>query len=102
MTGRETDDAELDRAGERIANLQRAIFLRQGWQERKDDRLLDYFFTEPMVKGELFFNLDAMVPGKDGEALSKVGTALDRDKFEQMKTDYYSYRGWIKRPATQP
>jgi len=94
ITGKETDRVELDKTGERILNLQRAIFLRQGWQGRRDDTLLDYFFSEPLFKGELFFNPDAMVPGKGGEPLSKVGAALDRDKFEEMKTEYYGYRRW--------
>jgi aldehyde:ferredoxin oxidoreductase len=94
ITGKETSEAEMELTGERILNLQRAVFVRQGWQGRKDDSLLDYFFTEPLKKGELFFNPDAMVPGKDGKALSKVGTTMDKEKFEDMKTEYYGYRGW--------
>jgi aldehyde:ferredoxin oxidoreductase len=94
ITGKETSVVELDKTGEMILNLQRAIFLRQGWQGRKDDTLLDYFFTNPLQKGELFFNVDAMVPGKNGEPLSKVGYVVDKEKFEDMKTEYYGYRGW--------
>ncbi len=94
ITGHKIDEFEMDKIGERILNQQRAIFLRHGWQGRKDDVLLDYFFTKPLQKGELFFNPNAKVPGKDGAAVSRVGATLDRGKFEQMKTDYYGYRGW--------
>jgi aldehyde:ferredoxin oxidoreductase len=94
ITGRETDKAEMEVTGERILNLQRAIFIRQGWQGRKDDTLLDYLFTDPIKKGEIFFNADAIVPGKDGKAISKLGAVVEREKFEQMKTEYYGHRGW--------
>ena len=94
ITGKGIDDIEFARLGERIFNLQRAIFLRQGWPGRKGDRLLDYLFTEPLKKGELFFDVDALVPGRDGEVISKVGAVVDREKFEKMKTEYYQLRGW--------
>ncbi|OGO30360.1 MAG: hypothetical protein A2Z29_09885 [Chloroflexi bacterium RBG_16_56_11] len=94
VTGKETDDAGLYRLGERIFNLQRAILLREGRPGRDGDRLLDYFFTEPLKKGELFFDVDALAPGRDGEIISKVGAVLDREKFENMKTEYYRHRGW--------
>ena len=94
ITGKEIDDAGLAAYGERIFNLQRAILLRQGWQGRKGDSILDYFFTEPLKKGEIFFNVDGLMPGKDGEIISRVGAIVDKDGFEQMKTDYYEHRGW--------
>jgi aldehyde:ferredoxin oxidoreductase len=94
ITGKETDDAELARMGERIFNLQRAILLRQGRQGREDDRLLDYFFTEPIKKDETFLSPECIMPGKDGKAISKLGAVVDRDKFEELKSDYYDLRGW--------
>jgi aldehyde:ferredoxin oxidoreductase len=94
ITGKEVDDTELARIGERIFNLQRAILLRQGWQGRKGDRILDYFFTEPLKKAELMFNADGLMPGKNGEIISRVGEVVDRNEFEKMKTEYYGYRGW--------
>jgi aldehyde:ferredoxin oxidoreductase len=94
ITGKEVDDRELWKIGERIFNLQRAILLRQGWQGRKGDRILDYFFTEPLKKAELMFNADGLMPGKNGEIISRVGAFVEKDKFEQMKTEYYGYRGW--------
>jgi len=94
ITGRQTDQDELWKLGERVFNLQRAILLRQGWQGCQGDGILDYFFTEPVNKGELFFNPDCLMPGKDGELICKEGAVLDRNEFEKMKTEYYGYRGW--------
>jgi aldehyde:ferredoxin oxidoreductase len=94
ITGKEVDDTELARIGERIFNLQRAIMLREGWQGRKDDKILDYYFTEPLKKAELFYNADGLLPGRNGEVISRVGAVIEKDKFEQMKTEYYGYRGW--------
>jgi aldehyde:ferredoxin oxidoreductase len=94
ITGRELDDAGLGRVGERVFNLQRAILLRQGWPGREGDRLLDYFFTEPLKQGELFYDVYGLVPGKGDEVVSRLGAVVDRDKFEAMKTEYYGLRGW--------
>lgn len=94
ITGNETSEEELYRAGERIFNLQRAILLRDGWEGREGDRILDYYFTEPLKKGEVFFNADAVMPGPGGEIISRLGKTLDRDGFERMKDDYYTLRGW--------
>jgi len=94
ITGKEIDEQELNRTGERIFNLQRAILLRQGWRGRQDDQLLDYYHTEPLEKSEIFWNDDGLVPGKDDEIISKVGTVVDRDDFEKLKDEYYELRGW--------
>ena len=94
ITGKDIDEVGLTKAGERVFNLQRAIMLRQGWGGRKGDRIMDYLFTEPLKKGELFYNYNGFVPGKDGEVISRVGAVVERDKFEQMKTEYYGLRGW--------
>lgn len=94
ITGKETDEAGLNSVGERIFNLQRAIQLRQGWLARKDDTLLDYFFRQPLQEGELFFNPDCLVPGRDGKAISRKGAVVGREEFENMKSEYYGLRGW--------
>jgi len=94
ITGKETDEAELNKIGERIFNLQRAILLRQGWQGRQDDQLLDYYHTEPLQKGEIFWNDDGIVPGENGKITSKIGTVVDPDDFEKLKDEYYELRGW--------
>jgi aldehyde:ferredoxin oxidoreductase len=94
ITGRETSEDELYRKGETIFNLQRAVLLRHGWGGREGDRVLDYFFTEPLKKGEVFFSADGIMPGKDGELISQLGKTLDRDGFQTMLADYYRLRGW--------
>ena len=94
ITGKETDEAGLNMVGERIFNLQRAIQLRHGWNPIKDDVPLDYFFEQPLKEGEMFFDIDCLAPGKDGEVISKVGAILDREAFEKMKREYYKLRGW--------
>jgi aldehyde:ferredoxin oxidoreductase len=94
ITGKKVDDSELVKVGERIFNLQRAILLRQGWSGRQGDKILDYYFTEPLKKAELFYNADCLLPGENGEIISRVGAVVEKDKFEQMKTEYYNLRGW--------
>ncbi len=94
VTGRATSADELLVAGERIFNLQRAIQLRQGWGGRNSDCILEYFFTEALRKGDVFFNPDGIMPGPDGVLVSRIGQVLERDKFETMKSEYYQQRGW--------
>jgi aldehyde:ferredoxin oxidoreductase len=92
VTGRELDEGELDKMGERIFNLQRAILLRQGWGGRSGDRLLDYHHEEPIQY--LRFNRKCEVPGRNGEIKSRKGAVIDREEFEKMKNEYYELRGW--------
>ncbi|GAG00793.1 unnamed protein product, partial [marine sediment metagenome] len=40
-----------------------------------------------------FGNPMCMVPGKDGEIFSRKGMVVEREKFEQMKDEYYQIRG---------
>lgn len=94
ITGKEVDDSSLMEAGERIFNLQRAILLREGWNGRQGDRLLDYYHEKPLKEGELPFNGKGLVPGKDGEVISRIGAVLDRNDFEDLKSEYYELRGW--------
>ncbi len=94
ITGKETTADELLQTGERICNVQRAIHIKLGWGGRKGDRLMEYFFTEPLKEREVFFNPDAIMPGPDGKLISRLGAVLDRDKFEAMKSEYYQLRGW--------
>jgi aldehyde:ferredoxin oxidoreductase len=84
----------LNQIGERIFNLQRAVLLRQGWDGRKGDRLLDYLFQEPLKEGEVYFDHECLVLGKDDKVISKTGNVLDREDFETMKSEYYELRGW--------
>jgi aldehyde:ferredoxin oxidoreductase len=97
VTGRETDEASLNRAGERIFNLYRAILLREGRKGREDDYLPESQFVErdePVYDVFGMFNPDLYLPGKDDEVLSCKGKALSREGFEDMKNEYYQLRGW--------
>ena len=94
ITGKELDETGLNRIGERIFNLQRAILLRQGWEGRRGDILLDYIHREPLKEGEIYFDPECLVLGNNNEVVSKKGSVLKREDFEQMKSDYYELRGW--------
>ena len=92
VTGIETDEAGLYRMGERIFNLQRAALIRDGRRGRKDDTLPEDWHTEPLKRGVM--DPDCLVPGKNGEAVSRKGAVVDRQEFERMKDEYYQIRGW--------
>jgi aldehyde:ferredoxin oxidoreductase len=92
ITGKEIDTAGLNKIGERIYNLQRAILLRQGSGGRQGDRLMDYLHEEPLQ--DVFFNPECLVPGKDGELVSRQGEIIDRTDFEKLKSEFYELRGW--------
>ena len=72
-----TDDAYLDKVGERMFNLERAFNIREGFG-RKDDTLPKRMLTEPLhtreAKGE-------------GQMVSHQDEFLDK---------YYQLRGWTK------
>jgi aldehyde:ferredoxin oxidoreductase len=92
VTGNEIDEDGLYKIGERIFNLQRAILAREGHRGREYDRISEYNFTKPL-KFDLH-NPQLLSPGKGDEVVSKQGAVLDRDKFERLKDEYYSLRGW--------
>jgi len=92
ITGNITDEKGLNKFGERIFNLQRAILMREGWGARQGDRLFDYIHEEPLER--MHFNRQCIVPGKDGNTISRKGEVLEREAFEKMKDEYYGLRGW--------
>jgi aldehyde:ferredoxin oxidoreductase len=92
VTGREMDETGLLEIGERIANLQRAILLREGWPGRDGDQLMDYLFTEPFPGA--YFSADGLAPGPGAAVIKRKGEVVDRQKFEQLKDEYYRLRGW--------
>ena len=92
VTGREIDETGLNAIGEKVFNLQRAILLREGWGGRQGDRLLGYLHDEPLET--VFFNPDCIVPGNNGEPVSRKGLHIERSDFENLKSEYYEERGW--------
>ena len=92
ITGKEIDEAGLNKIGERIFNLQRAVLLRQGWGGRNGDTLLDHLHDEPLEV--VFFNPDCIVPDSKGEIVSRKGNRVKREDFNKLKDEYYELRGW--------
>ena len=75
-TGIETSEQELDKAGERIFNVLRAIDVKNYKRERKID--------EQTIE-------DFKYPGNDD------GVMLDKGKFLKLLDKYYELRGWDKK-----
>ncbi len=92
VTGKELDEDGLYHLGERVFNLQRAILVREGYKSREDDTLAEPVFTVPLPTDRR--DPDCLVPGKDGEVITRKGAVIDREKFEALKDEYYALRGW--------
>lgn len=73
--GREVTREEVLTAGRRLETLVRAYNCREGMTRQEDD-LPKRFFDEAIPKGMF------------------KGFKLDRDQFENMKSEYYTIRGW--------
>jgi aldehyde:ferredoxin oxidoreductase len=92
VTGRELDEEGLNRIGERVFNLQRAIHIREGWKGREADVIPEQAYTEPLEYE--IQDPQLILPGKDGEVVSLKGRVVDREAFEKMKDEYYQLRKW--------
>lgn len=92
VTGTEMDEAGFYELGERVLNLHRAIFLREGHRGRTDDTLPEMWYNLPK-EGDAV-NPECLMPGKNGTIISRKGSVVDRDAFESMKDEYYTLRGW--------
>ncbi len=92
VTGREVDEEGLCQIGERVFNLQRSILINEGHKGRENDSLSEFNYTVPV--GFNAGNPECLVPGKDGEIISRKGAVVDRGEFEKMKDEYYLLRGW--------
>lgn len=75
VTGKDWDVPHVLRMAERMRNLERMFDVRQGLT-REHDALPSKFFETPLARGKY------------------EGAVLDRAKFEQMKDEYYTLRGW--------
>ena len=99
VTGRDIDEDGLNKIGERVFNLQRAILVREGHRGRDFDQPPDRCFTDPLRFDQV--NQDCVVPGRNWEPVSRKGAILDRESFESMKDEYYQLRGWDVRTGLQ-
>jgi len=78
VTGKDWNVDQLMKVSERVRNLERMFDVRQGLT-RVDDSLPKKFFDQPLAKGRY------------------KGQVIDKEKFEQMKDEYYELRGWDKK-----
>jgi aldehyde:ferredoxin oxidoreductase len=92
VTGWDIDEEGLNRIGERVFNLQRAILVREGHRGRDFDQPPVRCFTDPLRFDQV--NQDCVVPGRNWEPVSRKGATIDRGSFERMKDEYYKLRGW--------
>lgn len=92
VTGLDIDQEGLNKLGERIFNLQRAVLAREGHKGRKYDAIEEFEFTVGLK--EDVFNPDCLVPGRDGRPFSRKGMVVDKNEFERMKDEFYAIRGW--------
>jgi aldehyde:ferredoxin oxidoreductase len=99
VTGHETDEEGWNRVGERVFNLERAVLAREDPRGRWVDEIPEFNFTEPIESETL--NTELLVPGKDGEPISKKGTVVDREEFAKMLSEYYELRGWDRESGLQ-
>jgi len=93
ITGRQVDEQELNTFGEVIFNLRRAVFAREGRRGRETESIPHIFYEKPF-KDKVNPEDPCLVPGKDGNAISRKGAVVDREVFERVKDDYYQSRGW--------
>ena len=85
------ESREIEKCGDVLSNLQRAILLREGRKVPRDDYPPEFNFTTPFNPPGPF-----IVPGPGDEAVNASGKTLDRDKFLNMLKEYYQLRGWDK------
>jgi aldehyde:ferredoxin oxidoreductase len=81
VTGLELTPQDLEDIGGRICTIERMFNHREAGFDRKDDRLPERYYVEP-------------VPG--GLPIVK-GKKIDRKRFEGMLDEYYQFHGWSKR-----
>jgi len=92
VTGSQHDESSIYQLGERIFNLQRAIHVRERQCGREGDTLPEFWYSIPLQ--ETAHNPKILVPGPDGQPITRKGSVVDRGQFELMKDEYYRLRGW--------
>jgi len=79
-TGLEMSEAEFDRCGERICNLERALQIRDANRTRKDDEVIVPHFVEQE---------DFLINPAIGKPMK-----ADADKLLRLMDEFYALRGW--------
>jgi aldehyde:ferredoxin oxidoreductase len=105
VTGIDFSEEAYNETGERSFNLQRAIHAVEGYRiGRKDDVLSETEFESPLdVEDGYFsiFNPDSLLPGSDGEIVSRREEVIEHEKFETMMDEYYELRRWDTKSGLQ-
>jgi aldehyde:ferredoxin oxidoreductase len=83
---------KMEKYGDVIVNLQRAILIREGRKLPQADYPQEYNFTEPL--GGTGVHVKMMVPGPGDSEVDMAGNKLDRESFTGMLKEYYRLRGW--------
>ena len=86
------DDAALGPLAERIFNLQRYIFAREGHRIPEDDYPPEFNFTTPLPG--MGPGGKVMAPGPGSRPVDLTGNVLDREKYAAMLKEFYRLRGW--------
>ena len=81
VTGLDMDVHKIEKAGERIWNLRRAIMVKRENRTRETDTLNEPYFKEAITCHV-------------GSATGLVNGPIDKAKFEALKDRYYELRGW--------
>ena len=92
VTGRDIDEEGLNRAGETVFNLNRAILVREGHRGVEDDRLPEAWHSIPLKID--MTNPEMILPGKGDEIVCLKGKVVDRDEFAGTRRAYYGMRHW--------
>ena len=93
------DEDEVYHLGERVFNQQRAILVRERGKGREEDTLPLIWYDIPV--SEAFMNENLVVPGPNGQPVSRKGCTIDEEQFESLKDEYYKLRGWNKMNGLQ-
>jgi len=92
VMGKKVTREDLNTVGERVFNLQREIYIRDGHRGTKDDELPDSWYTIP-IEWDMP-NPEMVAPAKGDEVVSVKNAVVDKEKFEKMKQEYYELRQW--------
>jgi aldehyde:ferredoxin oxidoreductase len=82
----------LDRVGERLFNLQRAILLREGHRAREEDVLHSEWHDKPLE--EHIGDPECLVPTADGGTATRLGARIEMTEYLRERDEYYRLRGW--------
>ncbi len=95
VMGKDISFVDGMRIGQRIWNLNNAIWTLQG-RHRDMVHFADYLYTQNCT--DVFkwttYNPNAVTAGNRWAYRDVGGRRLDRDGFEQFKTEYYNIEGW--------